>query len=70
MLGAGDGSRSSYGRHEPEKTVLCRVVSQNLETFLEEVRVSYEKPLPDYVEKEVRDYLRCGILAHGFARLY
>ena len=63
MLGAGDGSRPSYRRHEPENTVLYQVVSQNLETFLEEVRVSYEKPLPGYVEKELRDYLRCGILA-------
>jgi len=70
VLGAGDGSRPSYRRHEPENTVLYQVVSQNLETFLEEVRVSYEKPLPGYVEKELRDYLRCGILAAGFARLY
>jgi len=24
--------------------------------------------VPDYVEKEFRSYLTCGILAHGFAR--
>jgi hypothetical protein len=30
----------------PEKTLLYQIVSQNLETFVEEVRVSYEKPLP------------------------
>jgi hypothetical protein len=61
---------SGYVRHEPEKSVLYQVVSQNLETFLEEVCVSYEKPLPGYVEKELRDYLRCGILAAGFVRLF
>jgi Transposase zinc-binding domain len=26
-------------------------------------------PLPAFVEQEFRDFLTCGILAHGFARL-
>jgi len=43
-------------------------VSEHLETFLDEVRDHYEKPLPKYVEKELRDYLACGLLQHGFAK--
>ncbi|MFS8066866.1 MAG: transposase zinc-binding domain-containing protein [Byssovorax sp.] len=27
------------------------------------------KALPRYVEEELRRYLRCGILAHGFLRV-
>jgi hypothetical protein len=59
-LHASNGSRHGYQRHEPEKTVLYKIVSEHLETFLEEVRDHYDKPLPKYVEKELRDYLRCG----------
>jgi len=33
-----------------------------------EVRDRYHKPLPKYVEKELRDYLRCGLLQFGFAK--
>src|SRR5512141_308038 len=64
--GAAGASRSVYRRHEAEKTVLYQIVSRELETFLAEVRDHYEKPLPGYVEKELRDFLDCGILARGF----
>jgi len=36
--------------------------------LLGEVRDHYDKPLPKYVEKELRDYLECGLLQHGFAK--
>jgi len=65
-LHAGKGSSAAYQRHEPEKTVLYKIVSEHLETFLGEVGDHYDKPLPKYVEKELRDYLRCGLLQHGF----
>src|SRR5664280_1165768 len=65
---AGNGSLAAYQRHEPEKTVLYKIVSEHLETFLEEVRDHYDKPLPKYVEKELRDYLECGLLPYGFLR--
>jgi len=64
----GHGSSTAHQRHEPEKTVLYKIVSEHLETFLDEVRDHYEKPLPKYVEKELRDYLACGLLQHGFAK--
>ena len=55
-------------RHQPEHTVLYKIVQENLETFLRLVHQEYDRPLPDFVEKEFRDYLKCGILAHGFLR--
>ena len=40
-----------------------------LATFLATVREERGKSLPRYVEEELRRYLRCGILAHGFLRV-
>jgi hypothetical protein len=49
--------------------VLHRVEREHLETFLQTVREERGKALPRYVEEELRRYLRCGILAHGFLRV-
>ena len=59
----------SYARREPENTVLHRIVREHLEAFLATVREERGKSLPRYVEEELRRYLRCGILAHGFLRV-
>jgi len=56
----GAGART-YERHKPEDTVLYRIVAEHLETFLAEAREKHERGLPDYVEKELREYLKCGI---------
>src|SRR5262249_41693613 len=56
-------------RHEPEKTALHLVVREHLETFLATVSEERGRALPRYVEEELRRYLRCGILAHGFVRV-
>ena len=45
------------------------MVREHLETFLTTVREERGKDLPRYVEQELRRYLRCGILAHGFLRV-
>ena len=45
------------------------MVREHLETFLATVREERGKDLPRYVEEELRRYLRCGILAHGFLRV-
>jgi len=47
------------------------VVQEHLETFLDEGRRRSEDGTgyPQFVEKEFRRYLDCGILAKGFARL-
>jgi hypothetical protein len=57
-----------YQRHEPEATPLYKIVAEHLETFLAEARETHERALPQYVERELREYLKCGILAHGFLR--
>jgi hypothetical protein len=57
-----------YQRREPETTVLYRVVQRNLETFLASAR-EQGRVVPRFVERELRAYLECGILAHGFLRV-
>lgn len=57
-----------YQRHEPETTPLYKIVAEHIETFLAEARETHERALPHYVERKLREYLKCGILAHGFLR--
>ncbi|MCC7112027.1 MAG: transposase [Deltaproteobacteria bacterium] len=51
--------------------MLHRVVREHLATFLEEARArsAHGFGLPGFVEREFRDYLGCGVLARGFARV-
>jgi hypothetical protein len=58
----------SYQRRVPEQTLLYQVLAENLETFLDQCQKA-EHELPRYVEKELRDYLSCGVLGHGFVRI-
>ena len=52
------------------------MVRQNLETWLAQRRAGGLElgsdlsvhPVPAYVERNLRKFLECGILAHGFAR--
>ena len=59
-----------YRRRRPENTTLHRIVRENLESYL--ALASEADPIGDavpiHVENEFRSYLKCGILAHGFAR--
>ena len=55
-----------YRPRKPTETVLYRAVRDHLETFLAHARESYQRPLPRYVEKELRGYLKCGGFAYGF----
>jgi hypothetical protein len=68
-LGPGEPSAIRYERHEPEKTLLHRVVREDLEPFLQRSR-SAGAPVARFVEREVRAYLECGVLAHGFLRVH
>ena len=63
-----DASRS-YTRRRPEKSVVYGVVAAELETFLARARAS-ERTVPRFVEREFRNFLACGILAHGFVRVH
>lgn len=68
LLEISDATSPRYERRRPEQTVLYKIVAAHLETFLAEVGAHDGRGLPRYVEKELRAYLRCGILAHGFLR--
>jgi Putative transposase/Transposase zinc-binding domain len=49
--------------------VLHQVVREHLETFLAEARLrGTGEGLPRFVERELREFLTCGVLAEGFAR--
>jgi hypothetical protein len=64
-LSAGD-----YRPRDAEHAVLYRVIDEHLDTFLETARRHADGvPLPAFVEHEFRDFLTCGVLAHGVARL-
>ena len=59
-----------YRRRHPENTTLHRIVREHLETYLAEAEEAdpMGDGVPTHVENEFRSYLKCGILAHGFAR--
>ena len=60
--------QQTYERRQPEQTVLHRVVREHLETFLAEARQrGGGEGLPRFVERELREFLTCGVMARGFA---
>jgi hypothetical protein len=60
----------AYAPRRPTETVLYGIVRDHLESFLRWTRETYEKPLPRYVENELRAYLKCGVFAYGSTRSY
>src|SRR5712671_4797714 len=73
MLSVGARMAPAIATHtprDPSSTVLYHVIAEHLETFLAACHDDPEATgFPAYVEREFYDYLRCGILAHGFLRL-
>jgi len=68
--GSGDrDSESGYTPRRPEDSVLYGAVSEGLETFLARAR-QHDRCVPFFVERELRAFLECGILAHGFLRVH
>jgi hypothetical protein len=57
----------TYQTRQPEDTVLYEVLAEHVETFIAQ-RETDGKGLPEFVVKELRGYLRCGILQYGFLR--
>ena len=56
-------------RRHPEQGVLQRIVGEYLETFLAEARQrAGGAGLPRFVERALRAFLTCGVMASGFAR--
>jgi hypothetical protein len=59
----------SYVRRTPEHGVLHRVVREHLQTLLWELdRHDEQRGGPLFVKREFQRFVRCGVLAHGFAR--
>jgi hypothetical protein len=60
---------AEYERHEPEKALLHQVLREQLASFLASATLR-DQPTPRFIEQELRAFLRCGVLAHGFLRLH
>jgi len=68
--GAASAPLGRYCRREPERTILHSVVRDGLEPFLATARQHGSgKGMPAHVERALRGYLDCGVLAKGFARV-
>jgi len=57
-----------YQRHRPEKTLLYQLVLKHYLDFRQQL-AEEGRVLPDYVQREFEDYLKCGRLEHGFLRV-
>ncbi|MFN0009256.1 MAG: transposase zinc-binding domain-containing protein [Planctomycetota bacterium] len=64
------GTGHARQRREPEGSVLYRVLREHLTTFFADADEGLGSGLPRFVQREVRRYLDCGILACGFARVH
>ncbi|MGD8357164.1 MAG: transposase [Lysobacterales bacterium] len=58
----------AYHRHRPEQTALYAIVAEHYPRFVEEI-VQSGGNLPKFVHQEFEDYLKCGLLKHGFLRV-
>ncbi|PYM54813.1 MAG: IS91 family transposase, partial [Candidatus Rokuibacteriota bacterium] len=60
----------SYEPRAPETSVLYRTIQAHFETFVARTAGEEGRPgLPGFVKREFEAFLRCGIPAHGFARV-
>ena len=57
-----------YGRRRPESTALFCAVQDHMETFRLRAEAA-SRGVPNFVTAELDGFLRCGILAFGFARV-
>jgi hypothetical protein len=60
---------AEYRPRHPEESILYSVVAEQLETFLVRQR-ERDRLVPRFVERELRSFLECGILANGFLRVH
>jgi len=58
-------STAVYRPRNAEESILYRIVAENLETFLSR-QWERDRPVPRFVERELRLFLNCGIPALGF----
>ncbi len=61
--------RGVYRPRDAEHTVLHQVIAEHLEVFLRAVAEAGDGAgLPQFVEREFREFLTCGVFEHGVAR--
>ena len=66
--GLGCGGQTYIRRH-PEQSLLRTIVAEHLESFLADARRrGGGDGVPAFVERELREFLTCGVMASGFAR--
>lgn len=58
----------SYRRHRPEQTVLYSIIAEHYPPFVQEIECAGGH-LPNFIRQEFEDYLKCGLLEHGFLRV-
>ena len=70
-MGLAHEHRLRYRRRTPGTRALHRLVSSTLGPLRARLTIEdpYGRGLPRYVERELEEYLRCGLLEHGFARV-
>jgi ribosomal protein S27E len=59
---------AQYKRHRPENTLLYELVERYYPQFTTNL-AEQNRYLPNYVEREFDDFLRCGRLEYGFLRV-
>ena len=68
MLARSPTTTPGYYRHQPEQTELYSVIARHYPRFVNEIERSGGY-LPKFVRQEFEDYLKCGLLEHGFLRV-
>ena len=63
-----DSDAFHYQRHQPEQTLLYRLIEQYSPQFTAQLS-EQGKVLPDHVQREFEEYLKCGRLEEGFLRV-
>ena len=58
----------SYARHVAERTLLYALVQAHYPDFIAHLEAE-DRSLPKHVHEEFEEYLRCGVLDHGFLRV-
>lgn len=58
----------TYRRHRPERSALYAIIAEHYPRFLRKIETSGGH-LPQFVRQEFDEYLKCGLLEHGFLRV-
>jgi len=56
----------TYQRHVPERTLAYQTFARSLESWIFERNADCERtPLQEFVLKDLRGFMRCGVVAYG-----